>query len=415
MDEPELAPTQRDTQKESDSISLTRLRRVASTDDRDGVTTMGLRSWRSLREELGGTVHPARQGTSPVGKARVTVPTNLAVVLRGTLAGPQRRCGRVIGCVPLVWRVRAWCATWAIIGFCSGYTSLIFKDGTFVAAPPQWSVVGYCAVWTYASVGVICAIATYEMSEIVGATTDDNEQVVGRRNLDAGLLLGSSDGRDEQELRGATPERDAELGHHDDAELGHHSPLRENPSSSFLRGLLQCEVSTAASQVLAQQVKRAQQAGVFVSVVVAIQALLNLTRPGRREHLDGTVGIHVGLLLSVVVFWAVFFPCMVMVIGWLIFLRAPCIITCDRIKYSAARVRMMTSETADYDAIMGYIHEAHELTVRLGVLLSPTLLGTTARDTCLFLPLTSQSFGQATSWASQVPASCAPWSRCSGA
>ena len=371
MDEPKLAPAQGEKEKEGDSIG-TRLRRVASIDDsRDGeTTTMGLRSWRSLREELGGTVHPAQRGTSPAGTRRVTVPTNVAVVLRSTLAGPQRRCGRVIGCVPLVWRVRVWCACWPIIGACAGYSSLIFKDGTFSPAPPHWAAVGYCATLIYAGVGVICAIATYEMAEIVGATdtADDSEQALGRHSLGAGLLL-------EQEPH------DAELG-----AVGIDSPARENPSSSFLRGLLQCEVSTAASQVLAQQVKRAQQAGVLVGVVVAIQAVLNLTRPGRREHFDGTAGVHLGLLLSVVVFWAVFFPCVVVVIGWLIFLRAPSIITCDRIKYSAARVRMMRSETADYDAIMGYIHEAHELTVRLGVLLSPPLLGRPLRSIGLYRP-----------------------------
>lgn len=68
--------------------------------------------------------------------------------------------------------------------------------------------------------------------------------------------------------------------------------------------------------------------------------------------------------------------CGIIVAGWLIFLKAPCIIVCDRIKFNAARVRQMTSETADYDAIMGYIQEARELTLRLAVVLAPPLVGT---------------------------------------
>ena len=73
---------------------------------------------------------------------------------------------------------------------------------------------------------------------------------------------------------------------------------------------------------------------------------------------------------------ACLFPCGTIVAGWLIFLKAPCIIVCDRIKFSAARVREMTSETADYNAIMGYIQEARELTLMLRVLLGPVHVGT---------------------------------------
>ena len=67
--------------------------------------------------------------------------------------------------------------------------------------------------------------------------------------------------------------------------------------------------------------------------------------------------------------------CGIIVAGWLIFLKAPCIIVCDRIKFSAARVRTMTAETADYDAIMSYLQEARELTLRLAVALAPPLVG----------------------------------------
>ncbi len=318
-----------------------------------------LRSWRSLREELGSPDGP-RRDTS-------TVPINVIVMLQTTLGGPHRRCGQVLGCVPAVWRVRAWCGCWFIGGVTAGYTSLIFKDGTFTPPPPHWATVGYSAAVLYTAVGVICAIATYEMAEIVGATVDDGNELAAaeRHTLDAGLLPESSDRQSDQQ----EPWDDG-------AETSAVAPLRENPSRSFLRGLLQGDVSTTASQVLAQQVKRAKQASVLLAVVIALQAVINLTRPGRLELLDGTEDVHIGLLFSVVSFWIVFYPCIVILAGWLIFLRAPCVIICDRIKYSAARVRQMTSETADYDAIMGYIHEAHELTVRLEVLLSPTLIGT---------------------------------------
>ena len=326
--------------------------------DSQTATAASLRSWRSLREEV----------ESPDGQRRAsTVPTNLAVMLRTTLGGPRRQqCGQVLRCLPPVWRVRAWCGCWAIGGATAGYTSLIFKDGTFSPAPPYWAAVGYSAALLYTAVGVICAIATYEMAEIVGATVDDNEPAAVRHNLDVELLPDESSDRqrNERELSGR------------EAEIGAVSPLQQNPSRRFLRSLVECEVSTTASQVLMQQVKRAKQAVILVATVVASLATMNLTRPGRHEHFDGTERVHFGLLACVVSFWIVFYPCIVILTGWLIFIRAPCVIICDRIKHSAARVRQMAPETADYDAIMGYIHEAHELTVRLEVLLSPTLIGT---------------------------------------
>jgi hypothetical protein len=67
--------------------------------------------------------------------------------------------------------------------------------------------------------------------------------------------------------------------------------------------------------------------------------------------------------------------CGTIVAGWLIFLKAPCIIVCDRIKFNAARVRNMTAETADYDAIMGFLQEARELNMRLAAVLAPPLIG----------------------------------------
>eukprot|EP01043_Picozoa_sp_COSAG02_P006326 COSAG02_NODE_179_length_31090_cov_49.813785_17_plen_507_part_00 len=318
-----------------------------------------LRSWRSLREELGGPVHP----DGPRRDTSTAVPTNVGTMLQTALGGPRVR---VLGCIPTKWRVCVWCACWPIGGTTAGYTSLIFKNGTFSPAPIAWTTVGHVAAVLYTAVGVICAIATYEMAEIVGATVDEDELAGGGHKLSAGLLLESREPQSNgQENHDAPNGQEVEI------------TVQENSSSrSFLRGLLQCEVSATASQVLVQQIKRAKQVSAFVAVIVACQATLNLSRPGRREHFDGTEGVHHGLVVAVVSFWIVFVPCVVVLNGWLIFLRAPCVIICDRIKYSAARVRQMTSETADYDAVMGYIHEAHELTVRLGVLLSPTLIGT---------------------------------------
>lgn len=66
--------------------------------------------------------------------------------------------------------------------------------------------------------------------------------------------------------------------------------------------------------------------------------------------------------------------CFMISAGWLIFLKAPCIIVCDRIKFNAAHVRTMSAETADYDAIMSYLQEARELTLRLAATLAPPLV-----------------------------------------
>eukprot|EP01046_Picozoa_sp_COSAG06_P034957 COSAG06_NODE_3708_length_4993_cov_33.759297_3_plen_599_part_00 len=348
----------------------------------------GLRSWRASREELGDL--PPRRGTSPCAPPRVTVPTNVAAVLQATLGGvlPPPRCcaqrpsARAMRCVPRVWRVRAWCAFWAIAGASAGYFSLIFKDGTFMPAPHLWTIVGYFAVVAYTVVGVVCTMSTYEMAEIVGAMVVAEDEQTGAPALDARLIAEAHGEALElggvEQLEDARQVQAADLGG-----AAARQPSRENPSRLFLQGLLQSEVSEAASRVLAQQVRRSLCQALACALVVGFQACMNLTRRGRWEQFispdsrgqEGEGGMHHGLLLSLIGFFSAFCPCAVIVAGWLIFLKAPCVIVCDRIKFSAARVRQMTSETADYDAIMGYIQEAHELTVRLGVLLSPPLLG----------------------------------------
>jgi hypothetical protein len=391
MDSPKLLPVIGPLIRASASIGEDGGAASADPSLGDGHST-GLRSWRASREELGDL--PPRRGTSPCAPPRVTVPTNVAAVLQATLGGvlpPPRCCAQrpsAMHCVPRVWRVRAWCACWAIVGASAGYFSLIFKDGTFVPAPHLWSIVGYFAVVAYTVVGVVCTMSTYEMAEIVGAmvVAEDEQTGAGAPALDA-RLIAEAHGEalelgDVEQLEDARQVQAADLGG-----AAARQPSRENPSRLFLRGLLQSEVSEAASRVLAQQVRRSLCQALACALVVGFQAYMNLTRRGRWEQFINPAdssrgqeggaegGMHHGLLLSLIGFFGAFCPCTVIVAGWLIFLKAPCVIVCDRIKFSAARVRQMTSETAEYDAIMGYIQEAHELTVRLGVLLSPPLLG----------------------------------------
>jgi hypothetical protein len=393
------------------------IRASASIDymsDVSGHTTTGLRSWRASREELG-HVLPHGRGTSPDTSSRVTVPTNVAAVLQATLGGgpPAQycaRCSRARCCVPRVWRVRAWCGAWTLISASAGYVSLIFKDGSFSPAPALWTTVGYGAVIIYSSVGVIGAISTYEMAEIVGAMTE-TEPDQGA-NLGAGLLETQQEDTQEQEQQQQQEqEQGQEQRQRRALNLGPARSSRENPSRLFLRGLLHCEVSKPASQVLAQQVRRSLCQTMVLSMIVIFLAVRNLTLVGRWEHRSDP-----RLLLPSCAFFAMFLPSATIAAGWLIFLKAPCVIVCDRIKFSAALVRQMTSESAvraktklllrlfffftcprksssssfsywhsnkkrcrfpqDYNAIMGYIQEAHELTVRLGVLLTPPLVGT---------------------------------------
>lgn len=365
MDEPKLLPV------------IGPLIRSATASIEDGAvdpspqTATGLRSWRSTREQLSQpALHTPGGADEP---SRVTVPTNVAVVLQATLGGqPPTRCARcthALRCIPRIWRVRIWCSCWLLIGASSGYFALIFKDGTFLPSPQYWGIVGNVAVFVYTVVGLTCGIATYEMAEIVGAMVDEDSPQQRASNLDADLLSEARERpNDANQVHSSLPFQEQEA--------GSVRRLRENPSRLFLRGLLQCEVSKAASQVLAQQMKRSAYQVLFVSLIVVLMAIWNVTRPGRREHIDGTDTVHRGVLCSLVVFGLTLCPCAVIITGWLVFLKAPCVVICDRVKFSAARVRQMTSDTADYDAIMGYIQEAHELTVRLGVLLSPPLLGT---------------------------------------
>eukprot|EP01046_Picozoa_sp_COSAG06_P005580 COSAG06_NODE_250_length_19080_cov_6.483029_20_plen_435_part_00 len=311
--------------------------------DLSGHTTTGLRSWRASREELG-HVLPHGRGTSPDTSSRVTVPTNVAAVLQATLGGgpPAQycaRCSRARCCVPRVWRVRAWCGAWTLISASAGYISLIFKDGSISPAPALWTTVGYGAVIIYSSVGVICTISTYEMAEIVGAMTE-TEPDQGT-NLGAGLLQEQQDDTQEHEHQQQEQEQGQEQRQRRALDLGPARSSRENPSRLFLRGLLHCEVSKPASQVLAQQVRRSLCQTMVLGMIVMFIAVRNLALGGRWEHRSDP-----RLLLPTCAFFAMFLPSATIAAGWLIFLKAPCVIVCDRIKFSAALVRQMTSESA---------------------------------------------------------------------
>eukprot|EP01044_Picomonas_judraskeda_P020548 COSAG03_NODE_4602_length_1493_cov_1.767575_1_plen_417_part_10 len=290
---------------------LTLIRRTVEGDtDRQIETATGLRSWRSTREELSEALEISpRSGTERhEERRRVTVPTNVAAMLQTTLGGPERQCAGVLRCVRRVWQVRAWCGCWPVIGACSGYSCLVFKDGTFAPSPTSWAAVGYFGFFAYTSIGVICSMATYEMADIVGAMVGENDRSGGRPSLDAGLLSLASTDRagDTEKLHDAPPGRP-----------------RENPSRLFLRGLMQCEISLAASQVLAQQVKRSMYQSALISLLVGVMMVMNYSHSGRAEQLLGTDSDHLGLLLTSIAFWVTFCPCAMAVGGWLIFLKAP--------------------------------------------------------------------------------------------
>ena len=192
----------------------------------------GLRSWRAAREDVTSFDFSQDPSDSEAPPLRVTVPSNVAVVLDATLAGtPPRSCVwcRAICMRSWVWRVRAWCGFWVLAGASTGNFSLVFTQGLDDTMPPLWSTVGFSAAAVYVAAGMICAMGTVEMARITAATTRMASGVDDRPSLHlGGRLLGPQE-PDSQERRVASEQ--------------------ESPSQLFLRQLLTSDISEAASQV----------------------------------------------------------------------------------------------------------------------------------------------------------------------
>jgi hypothetical protein len=60
--------------------------------------------------------------------------------------------------------------------------------------------------------------------------------------------------------------------------------------------------------------------------------------------------------------------------GFLLFFRLPCDMVADRIRQEVARVKATDATSADWNAIMGGVQQAHEATVRIGALMWPPLM-----------------------------------------
>lgn len=213
--------------------------RFGQMDTRDAIvrdTSMGLRSWRAAREEMIGSAlrqDPFDYSWPTAPPVRVTVPSDVAVVLDATLAGaPPRSCaGCCRGAICMrsrVWRVRAWCGCWVLAGASTGNFSLVFTHSLDDGVPPLWLTVGISAAAVYVAAGMIFAMSTMEMARITAATAQMASGVDDRPSLHLGGGLLAPQEPDSQERRAAE---------------------QESPSQLFLRKLLTFDISEAASQV----------------------------------------------------------------------------------------------------------------------------------------------------------------------
>lgn len=80
-----------------------------------------------------------------------------------------------------------------------------------------------------------------------------------------------------------------------------------------------------------------------------------------------------GLKMATVVYLVCTLPVTMILSGWLLYMHVPCIIVRERIQQMIVAVIDMRSHTRNYNVVMGMIQDAHEITLRVSALLTPTM------------------------------------------
>lgn len=283
-----------------------------------------------------------------------TVPPQVRTVLQVTLGGPL-----AYSVVPAPYAVRLWMTSTVVIGFCGGVVSRVAKEN----GPHLWVVVGWVGQVVLPTLCTALSEMGYGMAMTVGCGRPRPGQEAARCcwKSAAQPLLDVESG---EGARTRPPPR----------EIDATAAAGAQDTATFLHMLLGAEVSAG----IAKRITNATRNTMLGACLPMLMVLAQMTTHWLRATEAGVAADHPSTYQQerfAMTILVLILPLSSMAFGGvLLFLRVPALVVRDLIQRSAGRVRQMGKRTPsedDFNQIMGFIQEAHELTVRLSGLLAP--------------------------------------------
>ncbi len=243
-----------------------------------------------------------------------------------SLAGTPRSSGRR----PLV--VRVWTSSTTALGAMSAYFMLL--AGAASDLPTFWR--------TYASAAAFMLFAGYLC---ISECTWIMAQSMPQPGVSSLLSQGLTGGRDGDR------------------------PTFTKEKEEFVRLLLATRVSaTCAAEVRGWLMKSYVNVFPCCSILWYLLSAVSLGIPefsGDEMSFAGRAAWVVYVVCTV--------PTTMILSGWLLYMHVPCIIVHERIRQMMTAVRDMKGDTRNFNVVMSMVQDAHESTLRLSALLTPTM------------------------------------------
>ena len=268
-----------------------------------------------------------------VGEAAAYVPVDaddrLLKFLHLSLAGTPRSSGRR----PLV--VRLWASAPTVIGLIASYLLLL---GTFDLRPP-WGPYSVAASFAYLAGHFSITECTMIMAQTMPQPRADG----GNAFLTQGMAGGAG-------LAGLT------------------KAGTDRQKEEFMELLLATRVTeTCAAEVRGWLIKS------YINVIPVMSALWYMISTLQYDLPETSTSGYFVQLLATGVYWLCTLPFTMILSGWLLYMHVPCVIVRERIRQMTAVVRDMRGSERNYNVVMNMVQDAHESTLRLSALVTPTM------------------------------------------
>jgi hypothetical protein len=109
----------------------------------------------------------------------------------------------------------------------------------------------------------------------------------------------------------------------------------------------------------------------FLWFVVGVNVPAGVSEQWREE--GGVAEMSVDEKVMLALYCVSCIPLSMILSGWLLYMHVPCVIVRERVEQMTAAVRAMKGHGRDYDAVMSMVQAAHESTLRLSALVTPTM------------------------------------------
>ena len=252
-----------------------------------------------------------------------------------SLAGTPRSSGRR----PLI--VRLWVSSCVLVGMSGAYNLL----GAATLMSSAWRGLAYCA----ALVNVLCYFAIGECTAIMAQTMPQP----------ASSALG-------QQLTGGS----SEIGAGGAAAASKN--LVNQQKMQFVETLLGTEVSEACAAEVRGWLTKS-----YLNVFPCMAILWYIIGTINSDDMTGAAEpLTFDVQVVTVLYCVGCIPLTMILSGWLLYMHVPCVIVRERVEQMASAVKAMNrtkGNARDYDAVMSMVQAAHESTLRLSALVTPTM------------------------------------------